>query len=226
MSRTYGSAMSTYFPPSHVWETSFTASEACRVTDINPPVQRNWRRRGLLPKVEGWARLSPQDLLHLSLREAMGQLGIPHLDPLIFLDDAVVAAEAWAATHPGSLGYLDGLEPELHPRSSFFEPSRFRYAWARTPWHEGLKLELATDLMGLNEALTDSDGEPSAGIALIDLKAIGLSLADRAGEPLWYVSSGPGIQNITAAQNAAVNGDKAAQKALKAIGQEWDPDKL
>lgn len=218
--------MSTYFPPSHVWETSFTASEACRVTDINPPVQRNWRRRGLLPKVEGWARLSPQDMLHVSLREAMGQLGIPHLDPLICLDDAVVAAQAWAATHPGSLGYLDGLEPELHPRSSFFDPPRFRYAWARTPWHEGLKLELATDLIELNEAVTDFDGEPSAGIALIDLKAIGLSLAEKAGEPLWYVSSGPGMQKITAAQNAAVSGDKAAQRALKAIGQDWDPDKL
>ena len=37
---------------------------------------------------------------------------------------------------------------------------------------------------------------------------------------------GPGMQNIVAAQNAAVNGDRAAQKALKAIGHEWDHDKL
>lgn len=226
MSRPYGSAMSTYFSPSHVWETSFTASEACRVTDINPPVQRNWRRRGLLPKVEGWARLSPQDLLHVSLREAMGQLGIPHLDPLIYLDDAVVAAQAWAVTHPGSLGYLDGLEPELHPRSSFFDPPRFRYAWARTPWREGLKLELATDLSSLNEVLAEYDEEPAAGIALIDLKAIGLGLAERAGEPLWYVSAGPGMRNKVDAQNAAANGDKAAQQALEAIGVEWDASKL
>ncbi|GLK47191.1 hypothetical protein GCM10017620_01640 [Brevundimonas intermedia] len=196
------------------------------MTDINPPVQRNWRRRGLLPKVEGWARLSPQDLLHVSLREAMGQLGIPHLDPLIYLDDAVVAAQAWAVTHPGSLGYLDGLEPELHPRSSFFDPPRFRYAWARTPWREGLKLELATDLSSLNEVLAEYDEEPAAGIALIDLKAIGLGLAERAGEPLWYVSAGPGMRNKVDAQNAAANGDKAAQQALEAIGVEWDASKL
>jgi hypothetical protein len=64
------------------------------------------------------------------------------------------------------------------------------------------------------------------GIALIDIRSIGLSIAAKAGEPLWYVNSGPGMHNITAAQNAAVNGDKAAQKALKAIGQEWDLDKL
>lgn len=216
--------MSAYFPPAHLWSSSFTASAACRITEVNQPVQRDWRKRGLLSKAEGWARFSPDDLVHVALRDAMRLLGLPHTDPAIDLRDVATATQSWAATYPGSIGYNDGLEPSVYPRSTFIDEPRFRYAYAVRSWLVDTPLQLAADYDDLRAVLTGDDER--VGIALIDIRSIGLSIAAKAGEPLWYVSSGPGVHNITAAQNAAVNGDKAAQKALKAIGQEWDPHKL
>ena len=218
--------MSDYFPPSHLEAEHFQASEATVITDVNPPVQRLWRRRGLLPESEGWAMFSPQELLQMSLRKVMREMGMPHVDILIDLSDVVLQAEAWAATHPGAMNYQDDLDPEVHPGTLFIKPPRSRYAWSSTPWDDSFDLKLAADLESLGEMLASEDKELSNGIALIDLKALGLGVAERAGTALWNVRAGPGGHDITSALMAASKGDKAAQKAVEAIGYEWDPDKL
>lgn len=156
----------------------------------------------------------------------MREMGMPHVDILIDLGSVVLQAQAWAATHPGAIHYRDGLDPELHPRKSFIDPPRSRYAWARTPWDDSFDLKLATDLKSLGEMLAGEDTELSNGIALIDLKALGLGVAERAGTALWNVRAGPGDHDITSALMAASQGDKAAQKAVEAIGHEWDVSKL
>lgn len=218
--------MTEYFPPSHLEAEHFQASEATVITDVNPPVQRLWRRRGLLPESEGWAMFSPQELLQMSLRTVMREMGMPHVDILIDLGDIVLQAQAWAATHPGALNYQDGLDPERHPATLFIDPPRHRYAWARTPWDESFELNLAKSLAHLGELLDGEDAELSNGIALIDLKALGLGVAKRAGTALWNVKAGPGDHDITSALMAASEGDKAAQKAVEALGYEWDASKL
>ncbi|MBU2029002.1 MAG: helix-turn-helix domain-containing protein [Alphaproteobacteria bacterium] len=218
--------MSDYFPPSHLEDEHFQASEATVITNVNPPVQRVWRRRGLLPKSDGWAMFSPWQLLQMSLREVMREMGMPHVDILVNIDPIVLQAQAWAATYPSSINYMDGLDPELHPRKSFIDPPRSRYAWARTPWDDSFDLKLATDLKSLGEILAEDDRELSNGIALIDLKALGLGVAERAGTALWNVRAGPGDHDIGLALTAASKGDKAAQEAVEAIGYEWDASKL
>lgn len=156
----------------------------------------------------------------------MREMGMPHVDILVNLSPIVSEAQAWACTHPSSINYMDGLDPELHPRKSFIDPPRSRYAWARTPWDESFDLKLATDLANLDEILAGSDRELSNGIALIDLKALGLGVAERAGTALWNVRAGPGDHDINWARMAASEGDKAAQNAVEALGLEWDVSKL
>jgi len=169
---------------------------------------------------------SPQQLLQMSLRTVMREMGMPHVDILIDLSDIVLQAQAWAATHPGALSYHDELDPQLHPGKLFIDPPRHRYAWARTPWDDSFDLKLATDLAHLDEILAGSDRKLSNGIALIDLKALGLGVAERAGTALWNVRAGPGDHDINWARMAASEGDKAAQKAVEALGLEWDASKL
>lgn len=217
--------MTSYFPAVHLREASFTASDAWRITDVNPPVQRDWRTRGLLPKVEGWARFTPNELIHVALRDAMRQLGMPHTNSEVDLSEAAIQAQAWAATHPESIRYSIGIDSVRYPLSALRPPTQFRYAGALAPWQDITPLQFALDFEDLQGVLTADDYDRS-GIALIDLKAVGLRIAERAGEPLWYVSAGPGPNDINSALNAASSGDKAAQKALEAIGQEWDSSKL
>lgn len=169
---------------------------------------------------------SPQELLQMSLRKVMREMGMPHVDILIDLSDIVLQAQAWATTYPGALSYHDGLDPELHPRTLFIDPPRNRYAWATTPWDDDFELMLATDLAHLDEMLARDDREPSKGIAIIDLKALGLGVAERAGTALWKVKAGPDHHDISWALMAASQGDTAAQKAVEAIGHEWDVSKL
>lgn len=169
---------------------------------------------------------SPQELLQMTLRKVMREMGMPHVDILIDLGDIVLQAEAWAATYPGAVEYQDGLDPALHPLTLFMDPPRSRYAWSRTPWDDSFDLKLAADLKCLDEALSGDNTELSNGIAVIDLKALGLGVAKRTGTALWTVKAGPGDHDITSALMAASEGDKAAQKAVEALGYEWDASKL
>lgn len=216
--------MTKYFQDPHLWFLDFTSAAAERMTNIKGPVQRDWRRRGLLPETDGWARHSPSEIIEMALREAMSQLGLPHLDPDIDLSAAMVATRSWAASQPDSTGYGEGIDPILHPASQFLGTPKYRYAWTKTPWTKGLELKLAASSQELAAVLGDNDADISVGIAVIDLKALGLAIVERADEPLWYVSPGPCPDEVNMALNLAAQGNIAAQEALTAIGVDWDID--
>lgn len=208
--------MTGYFPLSHLQETLFTASEAWKITDVNPPVQRDWRTRGLLAKNEGWTRFTPEDLIHVALRDAMRHLGLPHTSADVDLRDAALQAQYWAAVYPGAVGHKIGTNSEDHPIGSLMPGAQFRFAATTTPWQDFASLQLFADFDDLSEMIAAEDCR--SGVAIIDLKAVGLKVAERAGKKLWLVARGPSAEAIALARDAARNGDELAKEALRDAG--------
>lgn len=201
---------------SHIEFASFTPAEAAAITGVQQGAQRDWRRRGALPKTEGWAKFTPSGLIEIALRKTIGEMGMPHVEPSLDLHEAVFQAQAWAATAAGAVAFEDGLDPV----GDFpMDQPKARYAWASFPWQSELELRLLAGLADLQSAI---DREPRDGVALIDLKVLGLQIATRAGEPLWKVKRGPDPAELIAALNRASAGDLEAQSELANIGiSDW-----
>ncbi|OGN44665.1 MAG: hypothetical protein A2623_07790 [Caulobacterales bacterium RIFCSPHIGHO2_01_FULL_70_19] len=197
---------------SHIEFASFTPAEAAAITGVQQGAQRDWRRRGALPKSEGWAKFTSLGLIEIALRKTMGEMGMPHVEPSLDLHEAVLQAQTWAATASGAVAFEDGLDAV----GEFpMGPPTARYAWASFPWQSKLELKLLASLADLQSAI---DREPRDGVVLIDLKALGLQIATRAGEPLWKVKRGPDPAELIAALNRASAGDLEAQSELARVG--------
>lgn len=56
----------------------FTPSEAAEVTGVSPALQRDWRRRGILPENEGgkWTRWSLQEIIKLAVMKRLSDSGV------------------------------------------------------------------------------------------------------------------------------------------------------
>lgn len=57
---------------------TYTPSEAAKITGVSPALQRDWRRRELLPetKKEGWANFSLDNIIEMSVMKAFSDGGI------------------------------------------------------------------------------------------------------------------------------------------------------
>lgn len=56
----------------------FTPSEAAEVTGVSPALQRDWRRRGILPENEGgkWTRWTLYDVIKLAVMKRLSDSGV------------------------------------------------------------------------------------------------------------------------------------------------------
>lgn len=174
----------------------------------------------MLAKNDGWTRFAPDDLIHVALRDAMRHLGLPHTSPNVDLRDAALQAQYWAAECPSAVGYKIGANSEDHPLKSLMPTAQFRFAAAITPWQDGASLQLFVDFDDLRETLTAEDDR--SGVAIIDLKAVGLKVAERAGKCLWLIARGPSAKAIALARDAARSGDELAKEALRDAGFKSD----
>lgn len=197
----------------------FTAAEAARVTDVQPAAQRNWRRRGFLPKQDGWARFSPGDLVEMVFRKTMSDLGMPHYVASEEMRDACILAEAWAMTHPNAVKYEQGTKGLM----SFEGDPEHRFVLAQPPWPEPEPGNEPQFRMVRDEAelLSVINGLARPGTMVIDLKAIASKVVESVDYPLFTVRLGPGDWEINGALNSAHDGNVEAQKDLDAIGIDW-----
>lgn len=74
----------------------FTPSEAERITGVNTALQRDWRRRGILPSSEGHARFDIFSLSRMVVLRCLADRGVGPSMAVEAADSAAVAT-AWAA---------------------------------------------------------------------------------------------------------------------------------
>ncbi len=82
----------------------FTPKEAAAVTGVSPTLQRDWRRRGLLPekKEVGWTSFTLEDVIQMSVMKAFADSGISVKAAREFSDLAVLPTLAFIDDMPNA----------------------------------------------------------------------------------------------------------------------------
>lgn len=175
----------------HIW-TKFSPSEAQVITGVDLANQRNWRRRGYLPKGQGgWTEFEAPDLAKMLVFQSLANRGI---GPSSAQEDAywaslgiLYAALKWIDSIDDKTGenfwwkYKDipGEAAGMICRklSKVIPGGRF-WVW----WADG-KSECLDDI---RKAFNESSWSEKYGgaVVVLDLQALGSQLLDRAGRPL------------------------------------------
>ncbi len=100
--------------------TTFTPGEAEKITDVSPATQRDWRRHGFLPKIDGHARFDGFNLAEIMALKMLSERGVPlkqaaevgELCARGIMHDALEQADAYEGDHFRVLEWEPGfLEP-------------------------------------------------------------------------------------------------------------------
>jgi len=172
-------------------QANFSAGEAADISGVNPVLQRHWRKRGLLPQIEGErnARFSISDVVRMTIMQRLSDSGISIKGLQEFSLLATHHATARLMAMPGAvIVKTETEEAEAHERGrieSWATHSKARYAFMPLPERDDAPGRIAqylrADLSDLHE-LVDQDGLFHG--LLIDLEAVAKLVHSRAKLPL------------------------------------------
>lgn len=85
--------------------TTFGPAQAAEITGVSVELQRDWRRRKVLPPTpNGWTRFTSLELAQLMVRKEIGAVGGVRTDYDLLIDMAGLAVLDFAVESPGGLG--------------------------------------------------------------------------------------------------------------------------
>lgn len=172
-------------------QAEFSAGEAADISGVNPVLQRHWRKRGLLPQIEGErnARFSISEVVRMTIMQRLTEGGISIKGLQAFSGLAAHHATAKLMGLPGSVAIkADSPDAEAEERQrieSWAAHSKVRYVFWPLPERDDLEGRIAqylrADLSDLHE-LVDQEGVFHG--LLIDLEAVAKLVHSRAKLPL------------------------------------------
>jgi hypothetical protein len=118
--------------------TSFTPAEAARITGVSTDSQRDWRRRGFLPQVEGHARFDAFSLVELWAMKMLSDRGIgPALTAKVLrritigiVASALTAIDSYEGLHESALDWdINRLRESSERRDEELRTSRHANFW-------------------------------------------------------------------------------------------------
>jgi hypothetical protein len=164
-------------------QASFTASEAEIITGINSDQQRNLRRhRYLLKSKGGWTRFTLEEVARLLIIGQCSERGIPPATSSVVASVGLAAQQilGFAAELPGTIVGAERLRGAKSPlRIPDHRQRRFLVAVGRHADNH----KLTNDLNRLFSAKSEI-----GTCVVVDLKALGALLHDRAGKPLICIT--------------------------------------
>ena len=171
----------------------FSPAEAAEITGVSTALQRDWRRRGILPerKSEGWSRFSVTDIIEMyvlrffsdagffvkDVREITGAAVLPVLNILQREPGAIEIEGADISPKLRDLILAAGVATESHGRFLviFHRPRAgirdFALTWGRFE-----------DLARIDAILVERDAE---GCTCLDLTTIASRIIEQAALPLF-----------------------------------------
>jgi DNA-binding transcriptional MerR regulator len=182
--------------------TLFTPSEAERITGVSTALQRDWRRRGYLPKSDSHARFEVFDLARLTFMKWMAERGVgPQQTHEIaewaargIVWEIFSVVDGWEGDHRAVLppkfqhewglqrNYLIGKIWALgsHPRVI---PGQFFIWWAdgEHTWTPSIDL--------IRNNMTSDDSRLSGPFICVDQMAMAGTIQERAGRAFCHVEA-------------------------------------
>ena len=172
-------------------QADYGAGEAAAMSGVNPVLQRHWRKRDLLPQIEGErnARFSISEVVRMTIMQRLSDSGISIKGLQKFSLMAAHHATAMLMAMPGAVAIkADSAEAEAQERNrieSWAAQGKVRYAFMPLPERDDLEGRIAqylrANLSDLHE-LVDQDGLFHG--LLIDLEAVAKLVHSRAKLPL------------------------------------------
>lgn len=189
---------------------TFTPAEAAKISGVNVALQRDWRRRDILPKVEGHARFNPFDIGEMMALNSLGAQGVQLLQyrPILKMLGAgvMMAALELRGAYSGDFDRIVNIEdPEIlgrlkhtHAVDKQFIVDRWRSTYARhrilgkeghdahstrtmfIHWADN-SFAFSWGPISAYETIEPSDPRRAGAIVMVDLEGLGHALIKRSG---------------------------------------------
>ncbi|WP_313443826.1 hypothetical protein [Brevundimonas sp.] len=189
---------------------TFTPAEAAKISGVNVALQRDWRRRDILPKVEGHARFSPFDIGEMMALNSLGAQGVQLLQYRSILKmlgaGVMMAALQLREAYSGAFDGIVNIEtPEIidhlrhthvSDRQNVVDRWRAVYARDRILRKEGHEANSVRTMfihwadnsfafswgpIAAYETIEPSDPRRAGAIVMVDLEGLGHALIKRSG---------------------------------------------
>jgi hypothetical protein len=170
---------------------TFEAREAERITGVSGQTQREWRRRGFFERAgEGRADHDVHDLARLIVMRALADRAVGPADSSKIAASAALRIQYFAMSVPGAIEdktggeFTRGMKSRHRPLASAFvhwtdrsgDPTRYVVA------------DEDGSMIFTNDLAEAFDGRLlKSAVFVLDLKALGITIAERAARPLAFV---------------------------------------
>lgn len=174
--------------------TTFTPSEAERITGVSNDLQRNWRRRGHLRSHDGHARFDAFALADMWGLKMLSDRGIGPTDGVQALDSmstrlvwhALASFHAWEGDVENAPG-LEWADKSEWLRRELLQVSPARFF----VWLADGRPAFTSSIESLMSRFGSTDPAVAGPLIVFDLEALGSLLLDRAGRALAHFDSDP-----------------------------------
>ena len=176
---------------------SFTPSEVETVTGLTTVMQRNWRRHGYLPSLEGHARFDVFEVARLMTMRLLSERGIGPKESSKVSEICAIGIVYSALLDSKAYG-PEVIKSSLRAENSDLQtisrrivrdytgigivPSQYFIWWADGAHHFDNSLDRAFPPFEF------ADSRIEGPVIVLDLKAMGRSLLQKAGKPLVFLS--------------------------------------
>jgi len=168
----------------------FTPAEAAKISGVSTVLQRDWRRRGLLPAKdqEGWAKFTVVDVIEMAVMKAMSDSGFSVQAAMMFAIASTLPTIAALELIPGVVVVEGNATLEKRERIlSNYDGGAARYLLAPLSRTDTApEIEHTSDLRLIPELLEKSGAFHAL---VIDHAALARMIADRAGLPLFRINA-------------------------------------
>lgn len=174
----------------HSIEREFSPSEAEKITGVGVALQRDWRRRKILPENPSgkWTRFSLTDVITMSVMKTFSDAGGSVSFIAEFASMAILPTLAMISEIPGSYAFEgDEITEEMKKRvvSNSVVGANGRYLlMVKAPADESPKIVRSNSLEAIDELLADNE---AIHCTVVDCWRLADKIADRAELPLFRV---------------------------------------
>lgn len=167
----------------------FTPAEVAEITTVSTTLQRDWRRRGILPEraTEGWSRFGLRDVIEIYVLKFFADAGFSVKDVRQFTSMAVLPVLKLIGEYPGAIEF-DGVEVSEEEKnflaSSIVVGDSGRYlAIAHAPETVHLigRIRRFSEFRDIETWLAECDAD---GFTCLDFNRISHRIVERASLPL------------------------------------------
>lgn len=171
-------------------EREFSPSEAEKITGVGVALQRDWRRRKILPENQSgkWTRFSLTDVITMSVMKTFSDAGGSVSFIADFAGMAILPTLSMIGEIPGSYSFEgDEISDELKEqvlRTSVVGAHGRYLLMVKSPEEESPRIARSESLEAINDLLADNE---AIHCTVIDCWRLAAKIADRAGLPLFRV---------------------------------------